>query len=82
MMEAQRQVGGGSLLLIHHLSPSSSLPLTASSGNSFLGLHLGPLTDFMCAALGGNELWTHLVLFEVLTKLCAGLVCLLHTVGA
>lgn len=51
-MEAQRQVGGGSLLLIHHLSPFPfisvgpvlAIPFTPSS-EVVLSLHLGPLTD-------------------------------------
>lgn len=77
-MEAQRQVGGGSLLLICHLSLFSSISSTASSAKSFLGLHLGPLYR-LHSGLDGNE---HLALPEVLTELCAGLVCPLHTVGA
>lgn len=81
-MEAQRQVGGGSLLLICHLSPFSSLSFTASSGKPSLGLYLGSRIDFVCSALGGNALWTQFVLLEVLRKLCAGLVCPLHIVGA
>lgn len=73
---------GGWRILIAHPSPVPFIPtlLHRFLGEVLPGPLLGP-TYRLYVALGGNELWTYLVLLEVLTKLCAGSVCPLHTVG-